>query len=406
MQKPELLAPAGNLEKLKIALAYGADAVYLGGEFFSLRAGAGNFTLEEMETGIKFAHKLGKRVYITVNIFAHNQDLKRLPGYLKNLAELKVDGLIVADPGIILIARELNLGLKLHLSTQANTTNWASVKFWQDLSVRRVVLARELSLQEIKDIKTKTDIEVEAFVHGAMCMAYSGRCLLSSYWTGRSANRGACTHPCRWRYNIVEETRTGEALPIEEDKRGTYILSSKDLAMIQHVPELVETGLSSWKIEGRMKSIHYVATVTKVYREALDLYWGKREAYQFNPLWNEELAKVSDRGFTTGFYFNEARGPKGMSGENEGAERDKFDFVGLVLTGENSAKVLVEQRNYFEQGDMIEVLQPQDTNITFKLGKLFDERGMAIDAARHPQQKVYFESPKPLVPNSLLRRCL
>lgn len=406
MEKPELLAPAGNLDKLKIALTYGADAVYLGGQSYSLRAGAGNFTIEEMEEGIKFAHGLGKKVYVTVNIFAHNQDLAWLPKYLTKLATLKVDGLIAADPGIILIAKEMDLDLKIHLSTQANTTNWASVKFWQEVGVKRIVLARELTIDEIKEIKAKTDLEIEAFIHGAMCMAYSGRCLLSSYWTGRSANRGACTHPCRWRYGIVEETRTGEALPVEEDERGTYILSSKDLAMIHHIPELAELGLTSWKIEGRMKSIHHVATVTKVYREALDLYWKNKEEYQFNPLWDEELAKVSDRGFTTGFYFSEAKGSQGIVSEGDETQRGNVDFVGLVLEGENKEQVLVEQRNYFEPGDLIEVLQPKGSNFTFKLEKIFDKKGQSIDAARHPQQKVFIQAPKPLISSSLLRRCL
>ncbi len=404
MQKPELLVPAGNLEKLKIAFTYGADAVYLGGQLYSLRAGAGNFTLDEMATGVKFAHQRGKKVYVTINIFAHNQDLVQLPDYLRKLADLKVDGLIVSDPGIILLANELNLGLKIHLSTQANTTNWVSIKLWQTLGISRVVLARELTIPEIKEIKANTEVEIEAFVHGAMCMAYSGRCLLSSYWTGRSANRGACTHPCRWHYSLVEGTRTEESLPIEEDEKGTYILSSKDLAMIKYIPELADLGLASWKIEGRMKSIHYVATVTKVYREALDLYWQEPKSYCFNPLWYEELTKVSDRGFTTGFYFNEARGAEGI--EKIKKEKEKIDFVGLVLEGEKKGKILVEQRNYFERGDQLELLQPQGENITFKLEHLFDEMGNPIDAARHPQQKIYIEAPTSLSAATLLRRCL
>ncbi|MFA5535602.1 MAG: U32 family peptidase [Bacillota bacterium] len=404
MKKPELLAPAGNSEKLKIAFAYGADAVYLGGQLYSLRAGAGNFSHDEMASGIEFAHRYGKKVYVTINIFAHNHDLVHLPAYLKKLADLGVDGLIISDPGIILLAKELNLGLKIHLSTQANTTNWASIKLWQTLGVSRVVLARELAIQEIKEIKKRAEIEIEAFVHGAMCMAYSGRCLLSSYWTGRSANRGACTHPCRWRYSLVEGTRTGELLPIEEDERGTYILSSKDLAMIHHIPELAQLGLTSWKIEGRMKSIHYVATVIKVYREALDQFWEKREAYQFDPLWHEELMKVSDRGFTTGFYFNEAKGPQGA--EKTTKEGKVIDFVGIVLNGENKGEVLVEQRNFFKLGDKLELLQPQGENIVFELGRLLDEGGLPLEAARHPQQKVYIEAPVPLAANTLLRRYL
>lgn len=401
MLKPEILAPAGNPEKLKIAVIYGADAVYLGGEQYSLRAAAGNFSLPEMAEGIAFAHRYGCKVYVAVNIFAHNRDLAGLPAYLKELAALQVDGLIISDPGVLALARETVPEVPIHLSTQANTTNWASVRFWQKQGVKRIVLARELSLEEIKEIRQKTQMELEAFVHGAMCMAYSGRCLLSSYLTGRSANRGACTHPCRWRYRLVEETRPGQYMPITEDERGTYILSTRDLCMISHIPELVQAGLDSWKIEGRMKSIHYVATVVKTYREALDLYWEDPERYRFREEWLSELQKVSDRGFTTGFYFRPPHLEEKEPGQRPSPE---VQFVGLVLDHQFPGPALVEQRNRFGPGDWLEVLQPQGELIAFRLEKLYDESGAPIESAPHAQQKVYIEAPGQLAPYSILRR--
>lgn len=403
MPKPELLAPAGNLEKLKIAIAYGADAVYLGGEQYSLRAGAGNFSLAEMAEAVGYAHQKGKKVYVTANIFAHNRDLAGLAKYLEQLAELKVDGVLISDPGVLAIAQKLDLGIELHLSTQANTTNWASVGFWESLGVKRVVLARELSLAEIREIRAKTQVELEAFVHGAMCMSYSGRCLLSSYLTGRSANRGACTHPCRWRYQLVELTRPGEYMPVEEDERGSYLLSSKDLNMIHHIPELAEGGINSWKIEGRMKSIHYVATVVKAYREAIDSYWQNPADYEFQPRWDDELGKVSDRGFTTGFYFGEAKSGS-MVEEGEAPSFANVEFTGLVLGTDTNGLTLVEQRNRFSIGDWLEVLQPEGIPFAFRLEKLYDESGNKIQSAPHPQQKVYLELPKPVEPHTLLRR--
>lgn len=402
MFKPELLAPAGNLEKLKIAFTYGADAVYLGGENFSLRASAGNFSLEEMAQGLEFAHRQGKKVYVAVNIFAHNQDLGELPNYLKELAALNVDGLIISDPGVMALAKEIVPELPIHLSTQANVTNWASVRFWQDQGVQRIVLAREVSLAEIAEIRAKSQVELEAFVHGAMCMAYSGRCLLSSFFTGRSANKGACTHPCRWRYHLVEQTRPGEYMPIIVENKGTYILSSKDLCMITHIPELVNAGLSSWKIEGRMKSIHYVATVVKAYREALDLYWEDPESFRFREEWLLELQKVSDRGFTTGFYFG--KDPNGMEEAIDQSYSPQVQFVGLVLEQPKTDLALVEQRNRFAVGDWLEVLEPKGAPYTFQVKNLYDESGAKIEAAPHPQQKVYLEVPKVIPPYSLLRR--
>lgn len=401
MTKPEILAPAGNLEKLKIAVIYGADAVYLGGERYSLRAAAGNFSLGEMAEGIRFAHQHGRKVYVTVNILAHNRDLGGLPGYLRELAALKADGVIMSDPGLVALARATVPELPIHLSTQANTTNWASARFWQEQGVKRIVLARELSFQEIMEIREKTQVELEAFVHGAMCMAYSGRCLLSSYLTGRSANRGACTHPCRWRYHLVEETRPGQYMPIEEDERGTYILSPRDLCMISHVPALVRAGLDSWKIEGRMKSIHYLATVVKTYREALDLFWENPDSYSFREDWLLELQKVSDRGFTTGFYFGP---PHGDRETPAGRVPLPVQFVGLVLEHPYPDLALVEQRNRFAVGDTLEVLSPQGAPFTFRLEKLYDESGAPLDAAPHAQQKVYLEVPERITPYSILRR--
>ena len=403
MPKPELLAPAGNLEKLKIAIAYGADAVYLGGEQYSLRAGAGNFSLPVLTEAVAFAHERNKKVYVTVNIFAHNRDLVGLPSYLEQLAGLGVDGILISDLGVLDLALNLNLGVDLHLSTQANATNWASVSFWERLGVKRVVLARELSLTEIAEIRARTQVELEAFVHGAMCMSYSGRCLLSSYWTGRSANRGACTHPCRWRYQLVEQTRPGEYMPIEEDERGSYILSSKDLNMIHHIPELAHSGITSWKIEGRMKSIHYVATVVKAYREAIDLYWQNPAGYRFQSRWDDELEKVSDRGFTTGFYFEGAQ--RGcMVEEDSTTSSPKVAFVGLVLDNHSNGLTLVEQRNRFSVGDWLEVLEPKGHPFVFQLENMYDESGSKIQSAPHPQQKVFIEAPKQIIPNGILRR--
>lgn len=401
-RKVELLAPAGNLEKLKIAFHYGADAVYLAGQAFGLRAFAGNFTLEEMAAGIKIAHDLGKKVYVTVNIFAHNYDLPQLPSYLQELQALEVDGIIVSDPGVLWQAKKYAPSIPIHLSTQANTTNWASCQFWAEQGVERIVLARELSLKEIAEIKSRVPIELEAFVHGAMCISYSGRCMLSSFFTGRSANRGSCTHPCRWKYFLVEEKRPGEYLPIEEDARGTYIFNSKDLCMLAHIPDLIQAGISSFKIEGRMKSIHYVATVTKAYRQAIDAYYHDPETYEFQHKWLEEVKKVSEREYTTGFYFEN---PDSQAYNYSATKLPRpYNFVGLVLDYDEEKKLaLVEQRNRFVVGDFIEVLSPQGDNKHFTVTEMFDAEGQPISAAPHPQQKVFLRTDFPLEPYSLLR---
>lgn len=329
LKKPELLAPAGNPEKLEIAYAYGADAAYIGGEVFSLRAGAGNFSMEEMAAGVRLAHSLGKRLYVAANIFAHNRDLDRLPEFLQFVEEIGVDGLIVSDPGVIAVARRVVPSLPLHLSTQANCTNKESALFWEGQGLERIILARELSLEEIREIRDTVSLELEVFVHGAMCVSYSGRCLLSSFLTGRSANRGDCSHPCRWKYHLVEEKRPGEYFPVYEDDRGTYILNANDLSMIEHIPELIAAGVNSFKIEGRMKSVYYVATVVKAYREAIDAWAEDPENWVFREKWLEELGKASHRTFSTGFFFGKP-GSEDQNYVDSGYIRT-HDFVGKVL---------------------------------------------------------------------------
>ena len=400
MKRPELLAPAGDLEKLKIACLYGADAVYFGGTAFSLRAGAGNLTLEEMEEGISFAHARGVKCYLTVNIYPHHEDLAPLREYIESLRGLPLDGILVSDPGTLVLLREILPEVPLHLSTQANLTNALTAKFWYDQGVSRVVCARELSLSEIRHLKEgiPPDMEVEAFVHGAMCISYSGRCLLSNYMTGRDANRGACAHPCRWQYRLVEEQRPGEYYPVEEDERGTYILNSKDLCMIRHLKELAEAGVTSFKIEGRMKSIYYLAVVVSCYRRAIDdMMAGK----PFDETLLAELDKASHRAFSTGFYF----GKPGEEGQNYGTSAyiRNYTFLGLVLKEEGEWS-LVEQRNKMVKGETIEVLLPSGESFEQTLDGLLDEERTPIDSAPHAQQKVYISFPRPVPRGALLRK--
>lgn len=403
LKKVELLAPAGNWEKMEIALRYGADAVYLAGQAFGLRASAGNFSLEELAEAVSFVHSLGKKIYVTVNIFAHNSDLTALPSYLKQLSDYGVDAIIVSDPGIIWLARKHTPNLTIHLSTQANSTNWASCNFWQEQGISRIVLSRELSLKEIKQIAEESkNIEIEAFVHGAMCMSYSGRCMLSSFLTGKSANRGECTHPCRWKYYVMEEKRPGEYMPVLEDERGSYIFNSKDLCMIEYIPDLISSGILSFKIEGRMKSIHYVATVTKAYRQAIDAYYANPEKYVFQQKWLDELKKVNEREYTTGFYFH----PPSTTDHN--FEQTKiprnYDFVGIVLDYDPAKKTaLVQQRNKFSIGDTIEVFGPQTEPTQFTVFQMYDELGEPIESAPHPLQKVYLKVDIPLEAYAMLR---
>lgn len=405
MKKIELLAPAGNLEKLRIALAYGADAVYFGGKLFGLRAFSENFDEPEIKQGIALAHQAGKRAYVTINIFPHNEDLKALPDYLSFLHESGVDAAIIADPGVYRVARRVTPGLPLHISTQANNTNWESVLFWQDLGVSRVVLAREVSLADIREIRERTEVELEAFVHGAMCISYSGRCLMSNYFTGRDANRGECAQPCRWKYHLVEETRPGQYFPVLEDEKGTYFFNSKDLCLLPHLPDLAAAGLDSFKIEGRMKSIHYVATVVSVYRQALDAYFADPGAYRPRQEWWDELRKISHRPYTTGFYFNKTDSDDQIYGPSTYTQT--HDFVGIVKSYDAGTKLaVVEQRNNMKLGEEIEVLQPDAPRFSQIISYMADEEGNAITVAPHPQQLVRMAMDRPVAEYAMLRRRL
>lgn len=405
MSSLELLAPAGDLEKLKIAVLYGADAVYLGGQQFSLRAGAGNFDRKELLEGINFAHKNHVKVYVAINIYAHNEDLDSLPEYLDFLAQAGADGVIASDPGIIDTVKRMQPCLPIHLSTQANTTNWASAAFWRRIGLQRVVLARELSLQEIKGISRKVNIELEAFVHGAMCMSYSGRCLLSNYLTGRDANSGDCAQSCRWRYHLVEEKRPGQYFPVEEDARGTYFMSSKDLCLLEYIPDLVQAGVTSFKIEGRMKSIHYLATIVKIYRQAINAYLSNPEEFRAKPQWLDEITKVSHREYTTGFLLGDG-GRTATVEPGQSSYTRRASFVGLVLSGERQeGRILVEQRNNFKTGDLLEVLTPREFNQTLLVTGIFDgETGQKMEVAPHPQQIIHLTSDIDIPNMSMLRR--
>ena len=405
MIKPELLAPAGDLEKLKTAVMYGADAVYFGGESFSLRAGAGNFSLEEMKEGIEFAHSRGVKCHMTLNFLAHNEDVEPFMDYLKEIRGLGIDAFIAADPGVIDMIQEVIPDAEIHLSTQANMTNYRTARFWYGRGIRRLVLARELSLEEIRGVKEKIpqDMELEAFVHGAMCISYSGRCLLSNFMIERDANRGQCAHPCRWKYALVEEQRPGEYYPVEEDERGTYILNSKDLCLIGHIPQLIDAGISSFKIEGRMKSAFYVAVVVSAYRKAIDGYIASPESWEFRQEWMDELCKVSHREFTTGFYFHKPSN-QDQNYRTSQYTRD-YSFTGLVKSyDEKTGLATVEQRNKMVLGDEIEVFGPATDFFTQKLTEMYDEEGNLIEAAPHPQQILKIRTEKPVKPFFMLRK--
>jgi len=404
--KFELLAPAGDLEKLKTAIVYGADAVYFGGEMFSLRAGAGNLTIEEMKEGVAFAHERGKRCYLTINIFAHNEDIEPLTKYLMDIKDIGLDAFIVSDPGIIDLIQEVIPGAEIHLSTQANMTNYRTANFWHKMGVERLVLARELTFKEIIEIRKNIpeDMELEAFVHGAMCISYSGRCLLSNFMIERDANRGACAHPCRWKYALVEEKRPGEYYPVEEDERGTYILNSRDLCMIEHLPEIIESGIMSAKIEGRMKSVFYVATIVHAYRKAIDAYFADPENYQFNPEWMDELKKVSHREFTTGFYFDKPTN-KDQNYQTSAYTRD-YSFVGVVRSyDEETGYAVVEQRNKMSVGEEIEIFGPDIEFFAMDITEMYDhESGEPIESAPHPQQIIRMKMAEPVKPDYILRK--
>jgi len=382
--KPELLAPAGNMEKLKVAIRYGADAVYLGGKAFGLRNLAGNFTLPELSEAVQYAHDRGVKVYLTVNAFADNLELAELERYLEETAPIPLDAYIAADPGVVDLIRERFPERDIHLSTQANTTNWRSARFWQSQGVKRVNLAREMSLEQMRETAARCDIELEAFVHGAMCISYSGRCLLSGAMTGRDANKGECTQPCRWNYAIVEESRPGEYFPIREDETGTFIFNSKDLCLIEQLPELVRAGVGSLKIEGRMKGIYYAASVIRIYRQALDSYWEDPESYRLKPEWLEELSKVSHRGYTTGFLLGK---PRDVDHEYLSCYVRNFEFVALVEGEANSGGTAVAVRNRLQVGDVLELIGQGSSFTRFTLQQMLDENGVPLKVA-HPNQRV------------------
>lgn len=404
MQKMELLAPAGNMDKLKMALLYGADAVYLGGKSFGLRAFSDNFSLEEMEEAVRYAHELGKKVHVTVNIFPHNADLNGLPEYLTSLRDIHVDAVLIADPGIFSLARQIVPDLPVHISTQANVTNWASAKFWHDAGAKRVVMAREVSLKDVKAIHDKVPVELEGFVHGAMCISYSGRCLLSNYFTeNRDSNRGQCVQCCRFKYNVVEEKRPGQYFPVMEDERGTYIFNSKDLCLLPYLPDLYNAGLCSLKIEGRMKSVHYVATVVKVYRQAIDAYERDPEHFHVLPEWVEELEKISHRPYTRG--FSVSRPTEADQVYSHSSNTQTHEFIGLVRSYDAERKLAwIEQRNHFKVGQTVEFLQPKGRLVRCAVSRILDEDGQDLDAARHAQQVVAVPVDEPLESYSMMRR--
>ena len=406
MKKPELLIPASSLEVLKTAVIFGADAVYIGGDAFGLRAKAKNFSPEEMKEGIAFAHEHGVKVHVTVNILAHNYDLDGVEKYLHELKDLKPDALIIADPGIFMKARRICPEIDIHVSTQANNTNYETYNFWHQLGAKRVVAARELSINEIKEITSKIpdDLEMECFIHGAMCISYSGRCLLSNYFTGRDANKGACTHPCRWKYAVVEEQRPGEYLPVYENDRGTYIFNSKDLCMIDHIPELVDAGVDSCKIEGRMKTALYVATVARTYRKAIDDYFESEEKYRENMPWYlDEISRCTYRQFTTGFYFDKPT-DKDQNYETSQYTRD-YVYTGIVREYDPSTGyAVIEQRNKMVLGDEIEVFGPFTDFFVQKVEEMYNEAGEPIDSCPHPQEIIRMKMVGEVKPGWMLRR--
>lgn len=409
MRRPELLIPASSLEVLKIAVIYGADAVYIGGEAFGLRAKAKNFSMEEMREGIRFAHDHEVKVYVTANILAHNDDLEGVREYFKELdsfaKEEKPDALIIADPGVFMIAKEVCPDIERHISTQANNTNYETYRFWYGLGAKRVVLARELSLNEIKELRANIpdDLEIETFIHGAMCISYSGRCLLSNYFTGRDANQGACTHPCRWKYSIVEETRPNEYMPVYENERGTYIFNSKDLCMIEHIPELMESGIDSFKIEGRMKTALYVATVARTYRKAIDDYKVSPELYKKNlPWYLDQISNCTYRQFTTGFFFGKPSDEAQIYDNNTYLK--EYTYLGIVGEQNEEGLYRIEQRNKFSVGEEIEIMKPDGENLTVTVKRIVDEDGADMESAPHPKQVLYIDLGHPLEKYDILRR--
>jgi peptidase, U32 family len=405
MNKIELLAPAGNMEKLKMAIRYGADAVYLAGKGFGLRAYGGNFTAEEMKEAAAFVHERGRKFYVTVNIIPRNGDLEGLDTYLKFLQDIGADAALISDLGVFQLAREAAPRLPIHVSTQASAANWRTVKMWKDMGASRVVLAREVSIEEMAEIRKKVDVELEYFVHGAMCISWSGRCLLSNFFTDgkRQSNRGECIQACRFRYSLVEETRPGQYWPIEEDEHGTYILNSKDLCLIDQIPQLIQAGASSLKIEGRMKSVYYAAAVTAAYRKAIDAYYAEGDAFRVRKEWREELEKISHRPYTTGF----ALGNPDHSAQAYARSQPEqpYDFVGLVLGWDPDTKIArIQQRNHFKTTETLECLSPEGEVFPLTIGKMTNAEGMTVLSAPHPLEIVTMRTETPLLPYTILRR--
>lgn len=401
LKKPELLAPAGNLEKLKFAVLYGADAVYIGGQKYGLRSKAGNFSYEDMKEGVAFAHQHGAKVFVAANIIAHNEDFDGMTDYFQTLYQIGIDAVIIADPAVVDICREAAPDLEIHISTQSSITNWQAVQFWADEGIPRVVLAREVSLDEVQKIKQHTDIEIETFIHGAMCISYSGRCVLSNYLTSRDANRGGCAQSCRWKYDLFEDL-DGEENALFEEGDQSFTMSSKDLCMIEHIPELINAGVDSLKIEGRMKSIHYIATVVNSYRRVIDAYCEDPEGFQFKPEWKEEILKAANRPLTTGFYFNNPSKEDQIFGLPP--KIAAYDFAGLVLDYDPETQIaLIEQRNHFKIGQEVEFIGPKREKFLQRIDGIRDEKGNPLDAARHPMQKVKMKVDFPVQPYDLMR---
>ncbi len=405
MKKPELLIPASSLEVLKTAVVFGADAVYIGGEAFGLRAKAKNFSPEEMAEGIRFAHERNAKVYVTANILAHNADLEGVRQYFTELKELKPDALIISDPAVFQIAKEVIPEVEIHISTQANNTNYGTFLFWHSLGAKRVVTARELSLEEIREIRRQipADLEIETFVHGAMCISYSGRCLLSSFLAGRDANQGACTHPCRWKYYVMEESRPGEYMPVYENDRGTFLFNSRDLCMIGHIPELAEAGIDSFKVEGRMKTALYVATVARAYRLAIDDCFADPEGYRSRiPYYEEEVTRCTHRLYTTGFFFGR---PNEETQIYESSTYVKgYTYLGMILGQNEQGLWRIEQRNKFSVGEEIEVMQPDGTDLTVRVRRITDKEGNVMESAPHPKQELYVDLGTNVQVYDILRR--
>ena len=404
MKKPELLIPASSLEVLRTAVLFGADAVYIGGEAFGLRAKAKNFSHEDMKEGIAFAHARNVRVHVTANILAHNGDLAGAEKYFEELRELSPDALIIADPGMFMLAKRICPEIDIHISTQANNTNYMTYRFWHELGAKRVVCARELSLKEIREIRENipADMEMESFIHGSMCISYSGRCLLSSFLAGRDANQGACTHPCRWKYAVMEESRPGEYFPVYENERGTYIFNSKDLCMIEHIPELIAAGIDSFKIEGRMKTALYVAAVARTYRRAIDDYLESEEKYRANMDWyKEEIAKSVHRQFTTGFYFGKP--DENMQIYNSSTYVNEYVYLGIIEEVSKERGARIEQKNKFCTGDEIEIMKPDGQNIAVRVLSLTTQEGEEVESAPHPRQVLWVKLSRPGEKFDLLR---